>query len=338
MTDFEFVPYTPAMSDACKELEMTSSQGTRIEVRFHRSVFHWRAETYDQWEILVARHQDRVAGLMARAQKTVEVHGEPTVVNYLFDARIHPDYRGQRLGTQLVKHIVTQGMKEGTPLHYMYTQPDNTAVHRGTRRFNTTQVGQAKLLVWPVYRRFRTPEQFDQVTSDAVHEAYLAQRGPFDFYTPPSTNGTRTGHLLSLSNGDAGCSVWSNEGLLEEEVLTVPRHLALIGSALRRWPISKLRLPQVPTPGTRLKGWYIFDAYGPVRAMRELVREVNNRAYEAGVDFCYLCDSDAKPWFNAVKRDVPQVFTARWALAMGLWGLEADAAPPQTAYLDVRDL
>ncbi len=104
-------------------------------------------------------------------------------------------------------------------------------------------------LIWPVFRRRKVLRSSQMVGAEEVHQALLRVFSPFGFYTDPFANGHMQGHKFSLLNEAAGCSIWSNQEILEEKVERVQPFYRWAGHAFSLWPLRRLPFSKDSTSG-----------------------------------------------------------------------------------------
>ena len=125
---------------ACKALEMRAMQGGRYPrlqylMRFfiragfaHYSGFDAKARQYEDRAILVAEDDEgsgSIVGVVCAAIKACHVRGTEQKVGYIFDLRVHEEYQGRKIGSQLSKAIEQECIQKGCALLYLSVNKDN---------------------------------------------------------------------------------------------------------------------------------------------------------------------------------------------------------------------
>jgi GNAT superfamily N-acetyltransferase len=331
--------YNPALdNEPCLALERLAPQGERRRLSFQRNTFHRRAENFNDHKLLVARLDGAVVGVVAVAFKDVLVLGEPRRASFYFDLRVHPGYRGLGIGRRLAQEIIKVG-RDGYDLGYCYVIGDNR-VAQATIWFRTREPsGSCRFLAYPTYHRRLSRIGAKAASMAEVHERLLASAPGFDFYTNPLQDGNLGGHVASWILADAGCTVWSNEGIFAEVVEALPAGTMLAGRLLDTWPFRLLPHPHIPKPGERLRSWYLTDVFGRnPNQVADLICFVSARARDQGIDFLHIPWAPGDEWTRAVKADVPRVFARE--LRYLLFGAcrQGRLPPLRRVYLDVRDV
>jgi hypothetical protein len=145
---------------------------------------------------------------------------------------------------------------------------------------------------------------------------------------------------IRLEQSESGaCSMWSNQGLLEEQVVSIPGNYRLLRAftqPLRRW----IDLPYVPKPADTLRSWFLFDfscsagAEGAMEA-KNLMSIVNNRALDEKIQFLYVLLRNDSRQLEAMRKlgfwtfSFPYCFLAKGPVT---------PAPKEEIYVDIRDL
>lgn len=339
MSELRSEPYEPEMSAECIALERACPQGTTYRLSFVRRAFHLRAQSFADWQILVASDRHRIVGTVAWALKSLLVRGQTIRSAFLFDLRVHPEWRRRGVASLLTRQVFEQIRQAGVEMRYTYCIDDNLALRRLAELFDAAAVGSYRYLVWPVYRERIVAETPVPVSAAEVHGAQLAANGPFDFYCDPLAGGRLQGHQGSFMRNGAGCSVWSNAGLLEEVVEAIPGYYGMAGRILRSWPLNRARWPHIPVPAEILRSWYVFDFFATsAEAARELMHHVNNRALASGIDYCYIIHLPGQAWVTALKADTPWLFSPVISYCLLASSSGGSLQPFKRPYVDIRDL
>ena len=336
--------YQAADSPEALALERECAQGRGLRLSFRRETFHRRAEGFAVHRLFTARAGGRLVGIVAVAVKPALLRGRATHAAFGFDLRVHPAWRGHGLGRRLFERAFGWGM-ERAELAYTYTVAGNQPAMALATTLGTEAAGYA-YLVYPAYRRLAVERPVLPASLAEVHAEMLRVEGPFDLYFDPLGEGRTGGHVASWRCGAgrsrAGCSAWSNRGILGEVVEALPLPVALLGSALRAVRAQgpgRLRLPRIPRIGEELRSWYLFDLYSTdADAARDLLRAVAAEAIERGVEWLHVPLASTDERLRALREDVPRVFSPIVPYRMIVHEPGAAGAPVRRPYLDVRDL
>jgi GNAT superfamily N-acetyltransferase len=323
------------MNKECLELEALCPQGKEYRLSFVRDYFHKRAENFQDWLILVAKENDMVVGVTAVALKILEFKGRRMKGGVYFDLRVHPDNRRKGIAQKLGWASKEWALENRAEYHYLYCVNDNRAMKAIGTLVKGAEVGGYDLLIWPVYKRFKEKSKVEDPTGEEVHKECVIQNGPYDLYSDPYEDGWMQGYRRSFQIEGAGCSVWSNKGILEERVENLPLKFKLMGKMMRVFPLNRMKLPHLPPKGEILRGFYVYDLYsrGPSEA-RELMRHVNNWALAESYDYLYIIDPPGKGTIDHLRKDVPKLFSPKMRYCL----LSHTLDKLETIYVDIRDL
>ena len=334
--------YRSEESDEALALDRLCTQGASYRLSFRRPTFHRRAEAYDEWRIVTARLDGSLVGLAAAAIKRVECRGEETVAAFYFDLRVHPAFRGRAVGRRLGAEI-RGWARARSALGYTYGMAGNRSAGGLLRLAGAVDVGGFAYLVYPVYRQRSPAPDVAAAAFEEVHQAMKQVAGPFDLYARPTVGGRESGYVGSwlLRRGPelAGCSAWCHAGVLAEVVEAVPTAIRLAKRLTATWPLRLARWPHFPSPGERLRSWYLFDWFSTDPALaRVLMRHVAAQAGERGVDYCHVVHGSRDRWIRQLRSDVLHIFAP--VLTYRLWAElpERLSGPLDHVYVDVHDL
>ena len=337
MESLRIVEYTQADNEEALALEAACVQGQSLKLKFLRPSFHARSVVYPVHRILCARQDGRLAGVAAWARKNISLHGRRVEAAYLYDARVHPGFRRKGVAFRLARACF-EDIGPDMDLFYTWIAGQNErCLKPAMRLFGMNRMEPFTYLVFPVYRRLRV--RTGALASDAseAHRSYL-RRHPGVQCVPEWDAGTLVGHVESLKlepSGRASCSVWSNRGLLEEQVVSVPgayRWLRIAARPLRPW----FPMPHIPEPMETLRSWFLFDVSADcIGDLRELLAVVNNRAFERDIQYLYWLVQDNSPWLAGIRKTGFWTFSFPYChLAKG----DHRPEPGETLYVDVKDL
>jgi len=311
MSDTGLRAVLPEDNAALLNLERKSPQGTRLKMHSERRDYLYRARLFGNHRTIVAVDKGHVFGVLGATMKTVRLGGEEVPAAMFYDLRLDPDYRSNLLGRHMLRNWLEMekwANAEGARIIYGMVKADNTpmlVMQRHKQGYRAA--GRMVVLSRPVYRRFRSPEQPEQVDltlhNREMGEAVAAEYGdlalfPADLRTAYLTEPMRDTGLFScyrLSSGSHGGEgrgdSWASVGLYRvsreiwTRVVTLPWYYRVarpIVEAMR--PV--LPLPVIPREGDPVHYYHLFNhlAHGPegMRLWTEIVRYLNNVALDEG--------------------------------------------------------
>ncbi|HMA28237.1 MAG TPA: GNAT family N-acetyltransferase [Thermoanaerobaculia bacterium] len=333
--------YAPSENEEALDLERSCLQGASCRLAFRRESFHRRAENFAVHRIVTARFAGRLAGIGAAAIKEAEYGGRRVHAALFFDFRVRPEFRGLAVGRTLAQALLTWTAPR-SELAYMYAMGENPAACRVGALLGSN-AGGFSYLAYPSFRERPFTGRLSNASMAEIHGHKRRAENPWEFYASPFSEERTAGHvaswLLEGPDGLAGCSAWSNRGILEEVVVSLPLGLRLARRAAAALP-SALRGPHLPSSGERVRSWYLFDFFAPSpAAARDLLRAVAAEALAREIDWLYLPHADGDPFVRAVRRDVPRLFAPVVPYRLFIRHTDGSpVSPVRRLYVDVRDL
>jgi ribosomal protein S18 acetylase RimI-like enzyme len=336
MADINYVPYSVADNEDAIALESGCIQGESIALRFQRETFHRRSEVYENSQILCAKRSSELIGICAWAVKPLRYRDETIHAAYSYDLRVHPAYRGQGVAKGFVREASKILDNKMDCLYTLVSGENVRALSLVKRMYGTTQSLPLTYTIIPVYKRFRERKHFSISSAAEIHDLFLKENKEVDFL--PELNGDRLiGFVTGIIGEDAcaGCSIWTNETLLAEQVVSLSwkyRVQRACFEALR--PLVKL--PRIPKPLETIRSWFLFDLFArDADALHQLLRRVNNLALDHGRDFIYMLHQKGDPHLSLIYSaglrvyKLPYFFLAKGRICPG---------KRDKIYIDIRDL
>jgi len=341
MDPIQIREYAPEDSREALALEESCVQGKTLALKYRRPSFHARSGVYAKHRILCARQNGRLAGIAAWAEKDVTFHGRRIKAAYLYDLRVHPDSRKKGVSIHLSRAIF-EDIGAGTDCIYTWVAGENERFIKPAQRlFGMNRMERFTYVVFPVFKPRRVTLDWCASSAGETHNIYLQNNRALDFipdFDERSLLGYVSGIKL-MKSGSGACSMWSNEGLLEEQVVSIPKSYQLLRAfvqPLRRW----MNLPYIPKPADTLRSWFLFDfssAAGAEGAMdaKNLISIVNNLALDEKIQFLYVLLQDNSPRLAEMRR------LGFWTFSFPYCFLAKGPMTPATnegLYVDIRDL
>lgn len=329
-------PYRETDSAEAVALENLCPQGGALSLRFRRHTFHARASMYERRVILCARNGDRIVGVAAGASKDVAIHGHTVRATYGFDLRVHPDFRRYGTARRLAEAVI-EALEPASCVYALVAGMNERAFRFTRQSFGARTIIPLTYMVIPVFPR---PDAAARCCESAVPREvrlqHLAWSGITEFvpFADPSMLPAHVGSFMT-DGGHAGASVWCNDALLQEEVVSLPRGMRALHLASR--VLAPLRLmPVIPGPGEIIRSWFLHDvfAHTPV-ALRTLLGGIMRRAHAAGRQFLYILVRSDDPLIRLAREARVRFLEVPYAL-LAKGDIVPD--PRDRVYIDVRDL
>lgn len=336
----EIKEYSYEMNAKCIALEKLCPQGKNFKVFYKRTIFHKRAENFDKWKILTAEFKQKVVGVIAFALKNLKICGNPIKGSYFFDWRVHPDFRRSGVGMSLAKEGFKRAIETGSQIEYFYGIDDNEAMQKLAENGIWACLGSYKMLVWPVFKHFKVNFKPRREDPKVIHEKFLNGNKLHDFYSNPFHGGTLQGFKASYSlQGRASCSIWSNEGIIDEIILDVPRFYTFLTTFMKLLPFSPYKNLAIPRKGIATRSWVIFDFHASnLDDARELVGFVNNIAKKESIEYLYILNLNDQEMVPFLKKINTRIFSPSITNCLFVSNPRIPIKEFKNIYVDIRDV
>jgi ribosomal protein S18 acetylase RimI-like enzyme len=337
MIDLKIVPYTVKDNESALFLEEQCVQGKSLVLKFRRPTFHARSEVYDNYKILCAKLKNELIGTIAWAKKAVQFHREMIRAVYLYDLRVDPAFRRKGIAQRLAKAVLDDIGQDNDYIYTLIAGQNERVLELAKRLFETKFFLPLTYLVLSVDKRRKEKGDYNFTNAATIHKRYLEFNPNIEFV--PELNEKRMlGYVTSVAMGkemDSGCSVWTNENLLAEEVVEVPRYYQLMRILTTPFR-SFLNLPYIPKATDKVRSWFLFDFYvKDEKYVNSLLAAINNLAIGYKRNFVYILLQNNDPALTFIKKSGYRVFTFPYFILT-----RGRVIPTQTEkiYIDIRDL
>jgi GNAT superfamily N-acetyltransferase len=333
----KIIPCTLEDNEAALDLEEQCVQGESIVLKYRRPTFHARSQVYDKYRILCAKEDNKLVGITAWADKLVGLHGEWIRTSYNYDLRVLPDYRKKGVAISLTKAMFSSIGEEVDCIYTLIAGENIRALGLAQQIFGIELTIPLTYVIIPVYRKFKQTDNYFRAGAKEVQTQYLNYNDRTDFI-PEFNEKKMIGYVASIvlaKEKVGGCSFWTNENLLAEQVVSIPpfyRIQRFFSKPLR----LLVKLPYIPKPADIIPSWFLYNLYaGGEKDFRSLLISINNFAFEKGRKYLYALLQNNDPILTFFKGAKQRIFTfPYYFLAKGR------KTPAQTdkIYIDVRDL
>jgi len=337
MSDFEISSYSPQDDADALALEAQCVQGTSLRLKFRRPNFGARSELYENHRIYCARRGAELIGIIAGALKDVKLHGTTVRALYIYDLRVHPAHRRMGVGKRLTDVLIKDLGRDADCLYTLINGENNKALALACRNFAPQAVIPLTYCLIPVYKKRKEQANWKSETAKNVHDAFLKRKKSLEFLSV-FNEVKLAGHVMSLElkgQARAGCSIWTNEELLAEQVTRIPFRLKVV-RVLSRLLKPVIKFPHIPAKDEIMPSWFLFDLHAEdVRSLRSLLAAVNNQALARGRTYLYILFQDTDPLLQQMRDAGLRHFTFPYRfLARG----RAFPRKSDCIYIDIRDL
>jgi len=297
MIDLVIGPYSPRDDADALALEAQCVQGTSLRLKFRRPNFRARSELYENHRIYCAHRGAELIGIIAGALKDVKLHGATVRALYVYDLRVHPAHRRSGVGKRLTNVLINDLGRSADCIYTLINGENKKALSLACLNFDPRAVIPLTYSLIPVYKERKEKAAWKSETAKNNHAAFLRSKESPEFLSV--FDDTRlAGHVMSLDlkgPARAGCSIWTNEELLAEQVTRIPFRLSVLRILSR--PLKPfVRLPHIPARDEIIHSWFLFDLYADdARGLKSLLAAVNNQALARGRTYLYILLQDSDP-------------------------------------------
>jgi ribosomal protein S18 acetylase RimI-like enzyme len=333
----KITPYTVKDNEAALHIEEQCVHGESIVLKYRRPTFHARSQVYDKYRILCAKIENKLVGITAWAEKSIRLHGELIRAAYTYDLRVHPDYREKGVAIRLSREMLDDIGQDVDCIYTLIAGENKRALGLAQKIIGMKLAIPLTYAIIPVYKKFKRTNNYFFSNIKEVHKQYLQTNDQIDFH-PEFKTKNMVGHVSSIiltKEKVGGCSLWTNENLLAEQVVSIPRSYQ-IQRFLSKLLLRFVKLPYIPGPADIIPSWFLYDLYaGSEKDFFSLLAAVNNLAYEKERKYLYALLQNNDRLLTFIKRTGYKIFTfPYYFLAKGrITPLQTDKI-----YIDIRDL
>lgn len=309
-----------------------------------------RYRLYDNWNVLVAEDEGKIAGWIGW---TLKQNLDDSKYGYLTEVIVHPDFRRKRIATELIKRAEMNLKENGAAYTYGYIFEANDASNSMVAKNGYVKVGEMQMQAISVYKKanifsgtsVRLAERGDiQNIVDLINN-YNLGRKHFVPYTTESFEthindipGYGMDKLWVARSGDeilACAGLWDISTLAKVYYAKEPASMRFLGSVfnfLNRFTA----MPKIPAENELFVNQFLTDyALTPEgdNAMSNLIKYLNNN----------IVDTESIAIVAFLTPDDPMVHvTEKFKPLAETWNIVAKSLDSQDLslkplYLDIRD-
>jgi GNAT superfamily N-acetyltransferase len=318
------------------ELSRVCPMQGNIELRIDRAPdFFALCRCRGEGTTWVALAGGAIVGCASVSRRPAYVFGEPTVMGYVCDVKVHPDYRHGGVGRRLLEEVVVgEGNRE--PTFYAGTTAhgnravDNLLLGLGEKHpiCKVGSFASFQLLTMPLGREDSScsiapakDEDEEELSGllDQTHRGYtfgpVFARGGLRQILSRSPGMQMSDYLVARRVGKivATLGIWDPTAVKQTHVLRMPRSLRLLSAASRMGAV--LGLPALPCQGQELHFRYVRHPAGEVTALAALLRRALREARARADHFLLFTCADGDPVARSVAY-LPKT-TYRYSLVVG---------------------
>lgn len=311
-----------------------------------------RYRLYDNWRVLVAEYGGEVAGWTGWTIKDDPVRKSKYA--YLAEVVVSPKSSGRGVGTKLVSEAEKDAKERGADYIYCYIYEPNQASKSLFQKLGYSEMASVNQSAVAVYKKanisqkisIKHPEIGDIQDIVNLINDFNKNRAHFVPFTGESFEkyvnmipAYSMENFWVAKDGEevvACAGLWDFSQLADLYYAKEPMSLRAMGIIFRVLG-HLIKLPTIYPEGEhfnlRLLANYAFHPKN-AEAMHELIKFLNNRLLESGIDCLLVVVDSVDPAFEIVKMHQPQ--TEIWRVYAK--SLDGDLAKFSPFYVDVRDL
>lgn len=311
-----------------------------------------RYRMYDDWRVLIAEDAGEIAGWIGWAVKEDPVGNGKYA--YMAEVMVRPESRGKGVATKLISEAEMDAKERGADHIYCYIYEPNQASKSLFLRLGYSEMVAIQQCALMAYKKadisqkisIRHPERGDiQDIASLINDFNMFHTHfvPFTAVSFEEYVNTIPGYGMDdfwvAKDGEkvvACAGLWNSLELANLYYAKEPISLKAMGIIFR--VLGHLtKLPNIPSEGENLNFRLLANyAFRPkdIGAMDELIKSLNNRLLESGVDCLLIVLDSVDSAFEIVKKHHPQA-EVWWVYAKSLDGELGNFSP---FYVDVKDL
>jgi ribosomal protein S18 acetylase RimI-like enzyme len=310
-----------------------------------------RYKLYDNWKVLVAEDDGKIAGWIGWTIKRGLIKEEPYV--YLAEIMVYPHFRRKGIATRLVKEVEKNAHEIGSNYVYCYIFEPNDASRALFRKLGYSHMEDIKSHALSVYKKAEVAQNFviERINRTDIRDAvslinnYYAGRPHFMPYTPESLeshiNGIPAYGLENFWVVKENSKMVACAGLWDYSILQKMSMARLPFS----WKVMRvgfgflglfMKMQKIPAEGEIFEPQFLTDHAFELKksdAMSNLIAYINNILIDRKRDIFVAVQSSNDPIFEITKKSSPSIDT------FNLYAKSIEGELPKFSplYLDIRD-
>ena len=311
-----------------------------------------RYKLYDNWNVLVAEEEGKVAGWVGWTAKNHPTRKEQYI--YLTEVMVNPEFQRKGIATKLVAEVDKNAQETGSDHVYCYIYETNDASKSLFGNLGYSAIRDIKICAVSVYKKIPVEQKFkiEHIDKNDIPEVVSLIN---DFYSGyahfvPFTPDDFESHLNGITgygsenfwvvkdegNIVACAGLWDSSILAELYYTKEPLMWKVMDRIFAFFSLFG-KMPNIPAEGEHFKVHYVTDcAFNPNNpdAMLNLIRHFNNILFDTKRDwFAALLDPD-DPLFEIINKFRPQIDL--WSVFAKPFERELPEFTP--FYTDIRDM
>jgi ribosomal protein S18 acetylase RimI-like enzyme len=347
-------PFNEGDNQRMLEIERLCPQGDEnCAIGVDKTNIISRYEMYDNWDVLVAEDDGKIAGWIGLTVKPTL--GREERYAYLTEVMVHPAFRRAGVATKLVKEVENKAREMGSGYVYGYIYEPNVASQSLFGKMGYSKMRGIKMPAIPTYRKSDSSSEYsikpvDTKKIDDVVSLINEYNSGFTHFMP-FTDQTFESRLKSIpsygsdsfwvvkdnDNRIIACAgLWDSSRLADLYYAREPAAMKIMKSVFGA--LSHItKVPKFPAEGEHFKFLYIVDCAFDRRkpdAILALLKYLSNLSIDMKQDYLMAATDPEDDFFAVVKKLKPQIET--WSVFAK--SFEGSLPTFNPFYVDIRDM
>lgn len=347
-------PFNDADNQSMLEIEKLCPQGDEnCAMGVDKMDIIARYKMYDNWNVLVAEDDRKIAGWIGLTVKPIP--GREERYAYLTEVMVHPAFRRAGVATKLVKEAEKKAQEMNSSYFYCYIYEPNKASKSLFGKLGYSNMRDIKMPGISTYKKSDISPKYsiksvdkkdigdvvsliNEYNSGLIHFVpFTAQAFESRLKSIPSYGLDNFWVVRDEDNQIAACAgLWDSSMLADLYYAREPTIMKVMKSVFGA--LSHItKVPKITAEGEHFNSLYIADyAFDKVRpdAMLTLLKHLSNLSIDMKQDFLMTAIDPEDDFLEVMKKLKPQIET--WSIFAK--PLEGDLPSFSPFYVDIRDM
>ncbi len=310
-----------------------------------------RYKIYDNWQVLVAQEDGKIAGWTGWTVKHDPTKGEQYA--YLVEIMVHPDFRRKGIATKLVSEIEKNIREIGSTHIYCLIIEQNSASKALFEKLGYSKMRELKVCGLSVFKKVGIAQKYkiERINKNEIRDSvnlineYHKERMHFVRYTPESFEsyikritayGLETFWIVKENDNIVACAGLWDCSVIQKMCYTKEPFMWKVMRGIFGFLSLFSKMPKIPAEGEYFKVHYIADhafQENSPDAMLNLIGHFNNFLFDNKRDFLGIQLDPNDPLFEIIKKYGPQIES----VSVYAKAFEKELPKLTSFYFDARD-
>ncbi len=310
-----------------------------------------RYKIYDNWQVLVAQEDGKIAGWTGWTVKHDPTKGEQYA--YLVEIMVHPDFRRKGIATKLVSEIEKNIREIGSTHIYCLIIEQNSASKALFEKLGYSKMRELKVCGLSVFKKVGIAQKYkiERINKNEIRDSvnlineYHKERMHFVRYTPESFEsyikritayGLENFWIVKENGNIVACAGLWDCSVIQKMCYTKEPFMWKVMRGIFGFLSLFSKMPKIPAEGEYFKVHYIADhafQENSPDAMLNLIGHFNNFLFDNKRDFLGIQLDPNDPLFEIIKKYGPQIES----VSVYAKAFEKELPKLTSFYFDARD-